>query len=172
MPKTRIIGEAESELISEYLRYSDGHLYWKLDRGFKMSAGDRAGCLHKSSGYIKVFLFGRLYRAHRVIFYLHHGIWPEHDIDHIDHDKTNNHIDNLRSATGSQNQRNRSRLKNNTSGCNGVSKSKSGWFASVYDHDKKRVSKHFKHLADAAMWRAIKAKEYGYHENHGRVDNG
>lgn len=62
---------------------------------------------------------GKMQYLHRVIFLLHHGYLPKY-IDHIDGDKTNNRIKNLRGCTHSQNMRNANISKNNTSGLKGV----------------------------------------------------
>jgi hypothetical protein len=45
--------------------------------------------------------------GHRVAWYLYHGEWPKDQIDHVDHDATNNKIKNLRAATQSENNMNR-----------------------------------------------------------------
>lgn len=41
--------------------------------------------------------------AHRLAWLLHYGEWPEGDVDHIDRNKSNNRIDNLRDVSRSQN---------------------------------------------------------------------
>ena len=61
-----------------------------------------------------------IYRAHRLIFLFHHGYLPEF-LDHIDGNKINNRVENLRPATKSQNMSNRGKQANNTSGFKGVS---------------------------------------------------
>jgi hypothetical protein len=65
---------------------------------------------------------GRQYNVmlHRVVWCLHYGEWPKYSIDHIDGDPSNNRIANLRDVPMAENLRNRRRMKNNTSGANGV----------------------------------------------------
>lgn len=68
-------------------------------------AGRVAGHSH-SSGYIELALDGVKYYAHRLAWFYTHGEWPPEDIDHIDRDRGNNRVSNLRLATRSQNLRN------------------------------------------------------------------
>jgi hypothetical protein len=63
---------------------------------------------------------GVIYKAHRVIWLLMTGKWPDHQIDHEDRDASNNRWKNLREATPLQNANNRSLHRNNTSGTTGV----------------------------------------------------
>lgn len=73
------------------------------------------------NGYGQVNIDGKVYLTHRVVWLWHKGEWPEHEIDHIDQNKMNNRIENLRAATRSENQHNRSTNSNNSSGYPGVS---------------------------------------------------
>lgn len=59
-------------------------------------------------------------QAHRVAWFLHYGRFPNGELDHIDGDKANNRIENLRVATRSQNTAYRGKTKRNTSGFKGV----------------------------------------------------
>ena len=95
----------------EALEYKDGFLYWK-------SNGKRAGTT-TSQGYIRIHHGENFYLAHRLIFFLHHNYLPK-EIDHIDGNKSNNEIKNLRAATTIQNQQNARRRKDNVSGIKGV----------------------------------------------------
>jgi hypothetical protein len=85
---------------------------------------------------------------HRVIWELHHGmIPPNHVIDHIDRDPTNNQIENLRCVTQVENVHN-SRAKPNKFG-RGVMKDKDGRYCARIQVNGKRVSKVFKDVKDA-----------------------
>jgi HNH endonuclease len=64
-----------------------------------------------SGGYITVKYKGHAFVAHRIIWFLHYGYWPE-EIDHINRDKADNHIENLRECTRSQNQANKPNIRN------------------------------------------------------------
>jgi len=105
----------------EYLSYDpeSGHLYWAKTMSGRAKAGNLAGSKN-GEGYIQVQVKKRAYLAHRVAWFLTHGNWPENDIDHINGDKTDNRIKNLRDVSKSMNQRNAKRRIDNTSGIIGV----------------------------------------------------
>ena len=72
-------------------------------------------------GYRQIWFQGKQHMEHRVAWFLHYGEWPDKQIDHINGVRDDNRISNLRLATNSQNQCNRKRPSNNTSGFKGVS---------------------------------------------------
>jgi len=99
--------ESQLKALQEYLYTGDGKLYTKkpYGRGGKIkSVGDRVGWdnLH---GYEQIFFQGRVYMSHRVIYFLHHGIYPKLDIDHINGDSMDNRPENLREVSFVQNLR-------------------------------------------------------------------
>jgi hypothetical protein len=71
-------------------------------------------------GYVRIKLDGSKYMAHRLAWLYVYGTWPADLLDHIDGDRKNNRIENLREASNSENLRNRPENKNNTSGHKGV----------------------------------------------------
>ena len=76
-------------------------------------------------GYMYSYLGDRLIPTHRLIYALHHGDPGNKDIDHIDQDKRNNKIDNLRAVNRGQNNQNISSAQvNNSTGVRGVSQDK------------------------------------------------
>lgn len=81
-------------------------------------AGTPAGSTN-NSGYFKIGIDDRQYLAHRIAWLMFYGSEVPHDIDHIDGDRTNNRIANLRLATRAENQANKRRLTTNT-GIKGV----------------------------------------------------
>lgn len=85
------------------------------------------------TGYLRGEIDSHPYLAHRVIYCMIHGSWPEADVDHIDRDRSNNRANNLRSASRSQNLCNRPSQSNNLSGFKGVSfhKGRSKYFARI-----------------------------------------
>lgn len=60
------------------------------------------------SGYLTAYIDGKQQYIHRVVFFMTHGTLPPL-IDHINRDKLDNRISNLRAATAQQNQLNRTR---------------------------------------------------------------
>lgn len=85
------------------------------------------------NGYVGVTGLGRFALGHRVAWLLHYGSWPEKGlcVDHINGDRADNRIENLRQATYKENFTNRKKPKNNTSGYKGVCKDGSKWRASI-----------------------------------------
>jgi len=94
-------------------------------------AGDVAGCVHKASGYLIIRIGGRLYKAHRLAFLFMTGIWPPHQIDHVNLDRADNRWVNLRMATGAQNSANTRVKTSNKSGFKGVVKGGRKWEARI-----------------------------------------
>lgn len=82
--------------------------------------GKEAGSIN-AFGYRKVSIGGQLYAAHRLIWKMYYRTEPPPVIDHIDRDKTNNAISNLRECSESENKQNTGLYRDNTSGINGVS---------------------------------------------------
>lgn len=115
-----------------------GSLFWNINRGGSAKAGTVAGTVN-SKGYIVVGLFGKRYQAHRLAWFIYFGNWPVDQVDHVDGNKINNSIRNLREATNSENCRNRSIKSTNKAGYKGVSKLPSGRFSSEISSSGNRV---------------------------------
>jgi hypothetical protein len=109
-----------------------GLFVWRQRINNRAPQGSRAGHLN-NQGYIYISLDGRKYAAHRLAWLYVYGTWPADLIDHIDLNRANNAIGNLREATHSTNKANRLAPSNNTSGIKGVgfSKAQRKWQASI-----------------------------------------
>ena len=68
-------------------------------------AGDVAGSIDKTDGYVRVLIDGHRYLGHRLAWFYVHGEWVDM-LDHRDVNKSNNAIANLRKATNADNVRN------------------------------------------------------------------
>lgn len=97
-----------------------GIIKWRHWRGRAAPRHLIAGS-RKRRGHIEIRVGGHKYQAHRIAWALMLGHWPLAEIDHIDMDPGNNRWNNLREATGAQNQANRRALRTNMSGLKGVS---------------------------------------------------
>lgn len=123
------------------LTYKDGRLY---------RYGKPIACTLDSAGYRILSLAGRVFKEHRVVWYKHHGEWPEGDIDHIDQDKLNNRIENLRVVSKSVNSHNIAQAnKNSKSGVRGISPYRGKWRASIDIRGKNKYLGLFDTIAEA-----------------------
>ena len=104
--------------VKDLFEYRNGELFWKIKPAQRVKIDSKAGSLHQK-GYLQTEINGKKYLNHRIIFLMFHGYLPEF-IDHIDNNRSNNRIENLREATLSQNQHNAKTRKDNTSGVKGV----------------------------------------------------
>ena len=132
-------------------------------------AGKRAFTAHDDHGYLLGSLFGRRYKAHRIIWALKHGVWPD-NIDHSNGIKDDNREVNLRSVSATENMRNQKLHSTNTSGTVGVcwDKRRSKWQARIVRGGRFKHLGYFKNKKDAVGARAEADIKYGFHENHGR----
>lgn len=96
-----------------------GKFTWRKGRGI-VKPGGRAGRIH-NSGYVEIMIDCKAYRGHRLAWLYMHGQFPEQGIDHINGDKADNRMSNLRTATPSENSQNKTVYKQNKSGFIGVS---------------------------------------------------
>lgn len=154
--------------IKELFDYREGKLYWKIQKGPRAKIGVEAGRV-RTDGYRQVNIDNKRYSIHRLVFLLHHGYLPAY-IDHIDTDKLNNHIENLRAATSSQNNLNCARRKDNASGVKNVSwhKSTGKWQAQVAVNGMRKYLGLYDDLASAE--RVVVEARNKYHKefaNHG-----
>ena len=111
--------EITQKYIKSLFTYRDGNLYWRVSLNRSIKIGSKAGSL-KRIGYYKIGINGKTYLNHRLIYLYHYGFIPK-QIDHIDNNKLNNKIENLREITNSQNHMNQKSHKNSASKYKGVS---------------------------------------------------
>ena len=92
--------------LREILHYEpeSGEFRWRVSPRYRIDAGDVAGSLQQ--GCRRVRIDGRRYRGSRLAWLYMTGVWPEHEVDHINLDSTDNRWGNLREATRAQNQAN------------------------------------------------------------------
>jgi hypothetical protein len=157
-----------NELTAEYLRSvlnydpETGIFTWRVSPKFSgVRAGDRAGC-PDGIGYLQIGVQGKVYRAHRLAWLYVYGYWPNDQIDHVNRDRADNRIANLRAATSHQNALNMGKACNNTSGHTGVvwHKNVSKWGARIKHNQKSIYLGLFENLEEAVA--ARKAGELKY----------
>lgn len=125
--------ELSLQRLRELLRYEPetGDLIWLVRRRGQVNPGDVAGHLDVT-GYVHVRLDGRLYKGHRLVWLYVHGAWPVGVIDHMDGNRANNRITNLRDVVDSVNQENRRTPdRDNRTGLLGVTKHGRGFMAQI-----------------------------------------
>ena len=129
--------------------------------------GDIAGT-RSSTGYIKIRFGKKHYLAHRLAWLYVYGELPEF-IDHINHVRYDNRIENLRPATIKINGKNRSMNKNNKSGATGVRwhKGRNRWISQIKVDSRQVHLGSFTEYHEAVNARKNAEVLYGFHKNHG-----
>ena len=130
MPRTLINIDDLRKLIRA--DFATGKLFWlerprhffKDDASFKKwnsrHAGKEAFTSSNGFGYAQGSILNQKYSGHHVVWALHYGKWPTHQIDHINGIRHDNRIENLRDVPQSQNVKNSRLSSRNTSGICGV----------------------------------------------------
>lgn len=141
----------------------------KISTNNRNKAGDEAGRIN-SQGYRCVSVNYIKIRIHRLVWMMHYGSWPDGEVDHIDHQKTNNRISNLRLVTHHENTKNTSKSKANTSGKTGVSfdKLNKKWESYISSGGKKIKLGRFDTVELAVEARKSAEVTFNYHANHGK----
>jgi hypothetical protein len=146
--------------LKELVDYFDGKLIAKTNSKCR-KAGDALSSL-TDKGYLRSSVGGKSYRVHRLVFLYHHGYMPI-QVDHIDGNRMNNRIENLREATSSQN--NQNRKSTSSSGVKGVvwHKQSKKWVASICVNRKSVHLGSFISIEEAALV-ANKARQSAHGE--------
>lgn len=104
------LDQADCDYVRKTYKYDPetGKIFFAVSEGRK--AGKETATSVEKGGYRVMFVNlpsrKRGLKAHLVAWLLYYGVWPDHEVDHWDNDKTNNAVRNLRRATGNQNRGN------------------------------------------------------------------
>lgn len=173
------------ETVKELLDYDPetGVFIWK-HRGRKWFESDRiynswnTRCARKvsgtigSRGYLKIDIKRITYQAHRLAWLYIYGDFPKDQIDHINHNKLDNRIINLRSVSQQENSKNSKLSKNNKSGFPGIYSyrySSDKWVVQAKINGKEKHIGVFNSLDEAITAKKRINISNGYHPNHGRL---
>jgi hypothetical protein len=171
------------ELASKLLRYEPetGKLFWRKrsETDFvcigryktwtKRYSEKEAGSFN-ASGYRQISISGNVLYGHRLAWLLYYKKAPSDSIDHINGNKSDNRIVNLRCVSQKENMRNQVKNAKNTSGQNGVwwhSRAQK-WSAEIKVNQKKIHLGLHSCKSKAVLARKEAEIRYGFHENHGR----
>lgn len=161
--------EISQDMLHKFYSYdpNSGVMTYRLPTR-QHKVGDIVGFKH-SGGYIGFSHDNKQYLLHRIIWLYMTGEFPE-QVDHIDHDRTNNKWDNLRDVDNTTNSKNCSISTNSSTGVNGVSKIKATGKFRVYINDNRKQIHIgvFDSLEEAKAARAKANLEYHFNENHGQ----
>ena len=155
--------------LKEVLDYNPitGIFTWKEKIADKVTVGARAGSLHPS-GYRFIRLFGRRYREHQLAFLYMLGYFPP-QVDHADHDQSNNSWINLEESSYEKNGKNHPKTIRNVTGVVGVSQRPDGkYVARIYTNKKHVFLGVFTTIEEATLAREEANLLYGFHANHGK----
>jgi hypothetical protein len=128
------ITDFAAEQLKEVLHYppDTGIFTWATDMGGRGKAGAVAGWYQR--GYTVIGVLGERVHAHRLAWFFVRGQWPAQQLDHINGDKQDNRIENLREVSDLENKHNiRKAQSNNRSGFLGVAPTanKKRWVATI-----------------------------------------
>ena len=133
LPLTKGASMITQKRLKELFDYDQqtGDLLWKQSGG-RRKIGKVAGYV-RCDGYKQIWADGKSRKAHRMVWVFHHAIDIDGEIDHINGNRSDNRIENLRVATKSENQQNRKKAAriNKSSGLIGVTARHNGWQARI-----------------------------------------
>jgi hypothetical protein len=126
--------------------HDTGIFWWRVKPSRRVKAGAAAGSV-SSDGYIVIGVDGTNFKAHRLAWLHFHGVWPEHEIDHLNGNRADNRIANLRDVSRSTNAQNQTRPRSgSTSSYIGVSWNKRAerWHAKIMANGQRQHLGYFK----------------------------
>lgn len=175
----------DPSIVREFFEYLDGDLIWK-PRDLHWFASKWAWKVwnkryprtvagyKRSDGYLNIRLsilgFDSSFRASHLVWVWHHARWLAIQLDHIDHDRANNRINNLREVSSAENQKNRAAITIGEHCTFGVSLDEryGTWVAKISADGRTIHLGSFSTEAEAIAARRAGERLLGYHPNHGK----
>ncbi|WPJ52073.1 hypothetical protein RCIP0045_00002 [Klebsiella phage RCIP0045] len=156
---------------SEYFEYNNGLLFWKKKTSprSRVVIGSEVGCLD-ANGYRVTILNGVKLYQHRIVWEMFNGEIPEGmNIDHINRDRSDNRVENLRLVVQSTNCKNLSKRRDNKTGVTGVRwhKGHKKWQSDIRVNGKLIHLGYFSDFVSACEARIIAEVTNGFSTNHG-----
>lgn len=184
---TKPIELPASDLLHALFSYDPetGKFFWKersasMDCGLMSAgwwnaryAGRETGWVDQK-GYVIIELYNKKCRAHRIAWQMSGRPWTGEQIDHINGDKSDNRISNLRCVSNAENAKNAKIGSRNKSGVVGVCwiERDARWAAHIQVNGKTKNLGMFQSFTDACRARKTAEAELGFHPNHGRSGRG
>jgi len=170
------MGKITIEELRSRVKYdpSTGEFIWLRCESYRPCwnskfVGKKALCAPHSNGYLFGAISNKKIFAHRAAWAIHYGYWPDGEVDHLNHVRTDNRIENLRVVKRFQNAKNLKKSKRNVSGVTGVfaHTQTAQWQAQIRVNGKSIHLGSFMFFDDAVAARKKAENEYEFHENHG-----
>ena len=156
------------ELISRYLYNPSTGVFTRKIGVRGHAAGGNVGYV-QNNGYRVIHFMGRPHGEHRLAWLYVYGEWPKDQIDHINKNKEDNRISNLRSCDGFTNHKNKKLLISNKYGIPGVRIKRGKWEANIRPDNKYIHLGTFADYFEACCARKAAEQQYNFHVNHGRT---
>lgn len=156
------------ERLNELFEYcpDTGAMRWAKKTCRKIVVGAPVGSF--TNGYLQTAFDGGRYLVHRIAWKMHYGTEPD-ELDHINGDRSDNRIKNLREVDRTQNNKNMALRSDNTSGHHGVSENKHGsYIAQIWVNKKYEYLGSYATKEEAIAARKAAEQRHGFHKNHGR----
>lgn len=131
--------------ILQHFNYNDG----KITRDDRKNSN---GSIDKD-GYLIIKVKGKQFKAHRIAWLLYYGYFPKSELDHINRNKLDNRIENLRESNRSEQNRNKDKKSNKQTGQIGIYIDKTKGLKKNYATKIDNKTYRFYTLQEAIEWR-------------------
>lgn len=131
--------------ILQHFNYDDG----KITRDDRKNSN---GSIDKD-GYLIIKVKSKQFKAHRIAWLLNYGYFPKSELDHINRNKLDNRIENLRESNRSEQNRNKDRTPNKETGQIGIYIDRTKGLKKNYATKINNKTYRFYTLQEAIEWR-------------------